>query len=75
MTKFGKVPFTIEKGFFSMAPCWLMQIFQIFEFCSAKVPRLKEVNFGKVKLWDVEHFPTDFDLRKGRDKKMDQIFD
>ena len=28
-----------------------------------KVPSLKEVNFGKVKLWAVEHFWTDFDLR------------
>ena len=32
-----------------------------------KVPILKEVNFGKVKLWDVEHFWTDFDLSKWRD--------
>ena len=40
-----------------------------------KVPSLKEVNFGKVKLWAVEHFWTDFDLRKRRDKKMDQISD
>ena len=40
-----------------------------------KVPSLKEVNFGKVKLWAVEHFWTDFDLIKRRDKKMDQISD
>ena len=40
-----------------------------------KVPSLKEVNFGKVKLWAVEHFWTDFDLRKRRDNKMDQISD
>ena len=33
-----------------------------------KVPILKGVNFGKVKLWDVEHFWTDFDLSKGRDR-------
>ena len=33
-----------------------------------KVPILKEVNFGKVKLWDVEHFWTDFDLSKWRDR-------
>ena len=39
----------------------------------AKVPSLKEVNFGKVKLWAVEHFWTDFDLTKRRDSKMDQI--
>ena len=39
-----------------------------------KVPSLKEVNFGKVKLWSVEHFWTDFDLTKSRDNKMDQIF-
>ena len=39
-----------------------------------KVPSLKEVNFGKVKLWAVEHFWTDFDLTKRRDNKMDQIF-
>ena len=32
-----------------------------------RVPILKEVNFGKVKLWDVEHFWTDFDLSKRRD--------
>ena len=32
-----------------------------------KVPILKEVNFGKVKLWVVEHFWTDFDLSKWRD--------
>ena len=38
-----------------------------------KVPSLKEVNFGKVKLWAVEHFWTDFDLIKRRDKKMDQV--
>ena len=36
-----------------------------------KVPSLKEVNFGKVKLWAVEHFWTDFDLTKRRDNKMD----
>ena len=42
---------------------------------TTKVPSLKEVNFGKVKLWAVEHFWTDFDLRKRRDKKMDQISD
>ena len=42
---------------------------------ASKVPSLKEVNFGKVKLWAVEHFWTDFDLRKRRDKKMDQISD
>ena len=35
-----------------------------------KVPSLKEVNLGKVKLWAVEHFWTDFNLRKRRDKKM-----
>ena len=35
-----------------------------------KVPSLKEVNFGKVKLWAVEHFWTDFDLRKRRENKM-----
>ena len=39
-------------------------------FASTKVPSLKEVNFGKVKLWAVEHFWTDFDLRKRRDNKM-----
>ena len=40
-----------------------------------KVPSLKEVNFGKVKLWAVEHFWTDFDLTKRRDNKMDWISD
>ena len=40
----------------------------------SKVPSLKEVNFGKVKLSAVEHFWTDFDLTKRRDNKMDQIF-
>ena len=40
-----------------------------------KVPSLKEVNFGKVKLWAVEHFWTDLYLRKRRDNKMDQISD
>ena len=40
------------------------------EFEPAKVPSLKEVNFGKVKLWAVEHFWTDFDLRKSRDNKV-----
>ena len=35
-----------------------------------KVPSLNEVNFGKVKLWAVEHFWTDFDLRKRRENKM-----
>ena len=35
---------------------------------SAKVPILKEVNFGKVNLWDVEHFWTDFDLSKVLDR-------
>ena len=33
----------------------------------AKVPILKEVNFGKVKLWDVEHFWTLFFFTFGRD--------
>ena len=33
----------------------------------AKVPILKEVNFGKVKLWDVEHFWTLFVFTFGRD--------
>ena len=46
-----------------------------FKKLSIKVPSLKEVNFGKVKLWAVEHFWTDFDLRKRRDNKMDQISD
>ena len=32
-----------------------------------KVPLLKEVNFGKVKLWDVEHFWTLFVFTFGRD--------
>ena len=32
-----------------------------------KVPILKEVNFGKVKLWDVEHFWTLFAFTFGRD--------
>ena len=32
-----------------------------------KVPILKEVNFGKVKLWDVEHFWTLFVFTFGRD--------
>ena len=34
---------------------------------TAKVPILKEVNFGKVKLWDVEHFWTLFVFTFGRD--------
>ena len=34
---------------------------------STKVPILKEVNFGKVKLWDVEHFWTLFVFTFGRD--------
>ena len=46
-----------------------------FKKLSIKVPSLKEVNFGKVKLWAVEHFWIDFDLRKRRDNKMDQISD
>ena len=33
----------------------------------AKVPILKEVNFRKVKLWDVEHFWTLFVFTFGRD--------
>ena len=33
----------------------------------SKVPILKEVNFGKVKLWDVEHFWTLFVFTFGRD--------
>ena len=41
-----------------------------FKKLSIKVPSLKEVNFGKVKLWAVEHFWIDFDLRKRRDNKM-----
>ena len=47
----------------------------ILNITPLKVPSLKEVNFGKVKLWAVEHFWTDFDLRKRRDNKMDQISD
>ena len=43
----------------------------LLSFVFAKVPSLKEVNFGKVKLWAVEHFWTDFDLTKRRDNKMD----
>ena len=38
-----------------------------------KVPSLKEVNFGKVKLWHVEHFPTDSDLRFRRDGMDNKI--
>ena len=63
----------------------LAQMFRCINICStvlylslhfesrSKVPSLKEVNFGKVKLWAVEHFWTDFDLIKRRDKKMDQV--
>ena len=33
---------------------------KVFQMVTTKVPILKEVNFGKVKLWDVEHFWTLF---------------
>ena len=36
-------------------------------FTCTKVPILKEVNFGKMKLWDVEHFWTLFVFTFGRD--------
>ena len=37
---------------------------------TAKVAIRQLETFGRMKLWDVEHFPTDFDLRKRRDNKM-----
>ena len=51
----------------------LHSVYQIKIFLSnlhtyiPKVPILKEVNFGKVKLWDVEHFWTLFVFTFGRD--------
>ena len=39
---------------------------RIFE-STVKVPILKEVNFGKVKLWDFGHFWTLFVFTFGRD--------
>ena len=41
--------------------------FNQFRTSLVKVPILKEVNFGKVKLWDVEHFWTLFVFTFGRD--------
>ena len=35
-----------------------------------KVPIRELETFVRMKLWDVEHFTTDFDLRKRRDNKM-----
>ena len=42
-------------------------------FIATKVAILKEVNFGKIKLWAVEHFWTDFDLRFRRDGTDNKI--
>ena len=66
-----------RKTYFEVLWRWHLQtcprIHQIQDLGKVLIWQLE--TFVRMKLWDIEHFPTDFDLRKRCDNKMNQISD
>ena len=52
----SRIPLKFKKILISISVSVSCCMFPFSKGHSVKVPSLKEVNFGKVKLWDVEHF-------------------